>query len=174
MPLFFISKTFAEHFKFHSNLDFSDDIVKYFPSFCKSMFLNWNNFVHVNPSILSCILNQVLWFNELIQINRKPTFYKKFSSNKINFLMQLVDRNGGFKIWNTLKHEYDLQNNLHFQWMQHISAIPSNWKNIIKQNNDINSFTTTLHHFIRNSRVLTVPKATSKELYWILITTIEH
>ena len=174
IPLFFINKTFGEHFKFHSNLDFSDDIVKCFPSFYKSMFLNWKKFFHVNPCVPSCILNQVLWFNKFIQINRKPVFYKKFSSNNINFLMQLVDRNGVFKNWNTLKHEYDLQNNLYFQWMQLISAIPSNWKNIIKQNNDINTFTTTQHHFIRNSRVLTVQKATSKELYWILITTIEH
>ena len=88
--------------------------------------------------------------------------------------MQLVDRNVVSKNWNTLKHEYDLQNNFYFQWMQLISATPSNWKNIIKQSNDINTFTTTQHHFIRSSRVLTVQKATSKELYWILITTIEH
>ena len=31
--------------------------------------------------------------------------------------MQLVDRNGVFKDWKTLKHEYDLQNTLYFQWM---------------------------------------------------------
>ena len=30
------------------------------------------------------------------------------------------------------------------------------------------------HHFIQNSRVLTVQKATLKELYWILIRKIEH
>ena len=54
--------------------------------------------------------------------------------------MQLVDRNGAFKDWNTLKHEYNLQNNL--QRMQLISAIPSNWKNI-KQNNDSNTLRTT-------------------------------
>ena len=58
--------------------------------------------------------------------------------------------------------------------MQLINAIPSNWKNIIKENNDINTFTTTQHHFIRNSRVLTIQKATSKELYWILITTVKY
>ena len=116
----------------------------------------------------------ILWFNKFIQINRKPVFYKKFSSNNIDFLMQLVDRNGVSKNWNTLKHEYDLQNNLYLQWMQLISAIPSNWENIIKQNNDINTFTTTQHRFIRNSRILSVQKATSKELYWILITTIER
>ena len=88
--------------------------------------------------------------------------------------MQLVCRNGVFKDWNTLKCEYDLQNNLYFQWMQLISAIPSNWKNIIKQIKDIIAFTTTKHPFIRNLRVLTVQKVTSKELYWILMTTTEH
>ena len=88
--------------------------------------------------------------------------------------MQLVDTNGVFKDWNTLKHEYDLQNNLYFHWMQLLSAIPSNWKNIIKQNNDSNTFTTTKHHFIRNSRVHAIQKITSKELYWILKTTIDH
>ena len=45
---------------------------------------------------------------------------------------------------------------------------------MIKQNSDINSFKTTQHHFIRNSRVLTFQRATSKELYWILITIVTH
>ena len=33
IPLLFINKNFDEHFKFHFNLDFSDDTVKYFSSF---------------------------------------------------------------------------------------------------------------------------------------------
>ena len=57
--------------------------------------------------------------------------------------------------------------------MQLISAISSNWKNIIKQNKDTNTFTTAYHLFIHNSRALIVPKVTSKELYWILITETE-
>ena len=86
----------------------------------------------------------------------------------------MVDWNGVFKNWNTLKHEYNLQNNFHFQLIQHISAWSSNWKNIIKQTNNVNTFTTTQQHFIWNSRVLTVQKVTSNELYSTLTTTIEH
>ena len=44
----------------------------------------------------------------------------------------------------------------------------------LKQNSVSNTFTTTEHHFSRNSRFLTIQKVVSKELYWILITTIEH
>ena len=97
ITLFFINKTFGEHFKFHSNFDFSDNTVKCFPSFYKSMFLNWKKNFSVNPCVPSCIQNQALWFNKFIQIDRKPFFYKKLSLNIINFLMQLVDRNGFFK-----------------------------------------------------------------------------
>ena len=52
---------------------------------------------NINLCVPSCLLNQVLWFNKFIQINRKPVLYKKFYSNNINFLMQLVDRIGVFK-----------------------------------------------------------------------------
>ena len=45
---------------------------------------------------------------------------------------------------------------------------------MIKQNNNINKFTTPQHHFIQNPRVLTVQKVTSKELYWILMTITDH
>ena len=86
IPLFFINKTFGEHFKFHSNLDFRDDTVKCFPSFYKSMSLDWKKIFYVNPCVPSCIQNLILWFNKFIQINRKPAFYKKLSLNNINFL----------------------------------------------------------------------------------------
>ena len=74
IPLFFINQTFGEHFKFYSNFDFSDDTVKSFPSFYKSVFLNWKKCFYVNPCVPYCILNQVLCFNKFIQINRKPVF----------------------------------------------------------------------------------------------------
>ena len=87
------------------------------------MFLNWKHFFNVNPSVSTCILNQFLWFNRFIQISNTPDFYKKFQLKFKNFLMQLVDRNGVFKDWNTLKHEYDLQNSLYSHWIQFISGI---------------------------------------------------
>ena len=57
--------------------------------------------------------------------------------------------------------------------MQFLSAISSNWENIIKQNKNINTFTTA-HLFVQNSRALMVQKVSSNELYWILITATEH
>ena len=58
--------------------------------------------------------------------------------------------------------------------MHLISAVTSTWENLIKQNNDVNTYTITEHDFIESLRVLTVQKVTSRELYRILITTTKH
>lgn len=81
--------------------------------------------------------------------------------------MQLDDWNCVSKDMNTLKYECNLQNNLYFHWMQLINAMSSNWKIIIKQNNDSNAFTTSEHYFVQNSGVLTIQKITLKDLYCI-------
>ena len=88
----FHPKTFGDHFKFHSNLDFSDDTVKFLPSFYKSMFLKWKKKVKCKPFCLFLHIKSGFAFNRFIQINNKPVFYKIFSLNNIDFLMQLVEQ----------------------------------------------------------------------------------
>ena len=44
--------------------------------------------------------------------------------------------------------------------MHLISAVTSTWENLIKQNNDVNTYTITEHDFIESLRVLTVQKVT--------------
>lgn len=81
---------------------------------------------------------------------------------------------GSVKPWNILKQEYDLQNDFFFQWVQIIDAIPKLWRNIIKQNKDNLDLVFLDHHLIRNSRILSLNKITSKELYSILISKINN
>ena len=58
--------------------------------------------------------------------------------------MQLMDKIGVFKDWNTLKHEHRLKIICISQWMQLVYAIPSYWKNNMKQNN--------INNYIYNSK----------------------
>ena len=64
----------------------------------------------------------------------------------INFVDQLVNESCQFKKWKTLKDEYDLDNEMYFQWAQLIHAIPQIWKDKIKQN------------LSKNARILTLDK----------------
>ena len=45
IPLFLIGKHLGKNFKFHNNIDISNDILSKFPSFYQDIFVKWiNNF----------------------------------------------------------------------------------------------------------------------------------
>ena len=75
------------------------------------------------------------------------------------------------KSWNDLKIEYNLTNETYFQWLQLQHAIPHKWKTIIKQNTgNVSDRLIHDHHLIKGTRISTLEKLPSKELYSILIT----
>ena len=58
--------------------------------------------------------------------------------------------------------------------IQLVSAIPRSWKDVIKQiTNKADDCLTYNHHTIWGSRILTVDKLTSRELYCYLVSTIK-
>ena len=68
-----------------------------------------------------------------------------------------------------------MHENSYFQWLQLISAIPEGWKFIIKETHES---TTNLiihdHHVIKGSRILTLDKLSSTEIYAILISKVQN
>ena len=97
------------------------------------------------------------------------------SENGINFLVHLVNKEGNFKTWNFIKDEYNLSENFYFHWMQLVSTIPRKWKESLK-NNLQNSIQLVAfnHHVTFNSRVLSIEKLNSKEIYLILIHNLKN
>ena len=80
-----------------------------------------------------------------------------------------------------LKNDMGLRENtiyirlLFFQCIQLINSIPEKWKFIITKNNDIGgNLLTHDHHLIKGSRVITLDKLTSTEIYSILILKVQN
>ena len=69
-----------------------------------------------------------------------------------------------------LKHEFNLNNNLHFRWMQLIHSIPQKWKITIKNNKISENLLFLNHHLIKCNILLSLEKLNSKELYLIQLT----
>ena len=83
----------------------------------------------------------------------------------------LVVLNCCFKSWQTLKSKYHLDNNLYFQWMQLIHAIPLIWKQKINDS-EINVETNYIaqdHHLTENTSVIVFQKLTVREIYSVLL-----
>ena len=163
IPKFLIHKSFCQKFIFHSNLVFNDALLKNFPPFYKSIFINWKNLFSSSPNIPSCILSEFLWFNKHINIGNENIFFKSFSEKNINFVNSIVADNGSFKKWEIIKNEYDLKNQDYFHYIQLIDAIPISWKKQLKNLCENIDFLLCLdHHIIRNSRMLCLQKLISK------------
>ena len=126
----------------------------------------WKKYLTRKPEIPSCILSQYLWYNENIQVDKNSIYLVRFSEKNINYVSQLFRPDGSIKKWHELKTEHELHESSYFQWLQLISAIPEGWKFIIKETHES---TTNLiihdHHVIKGSRILTLDKLSSTEIY---------
>ena len=131
IPLHLIRITLGQNFKFHSNLSYDIKLLTSFPVFYENIFRYWSQHFTVSLDLPSCILSSFLWYNKNILISNKPIYFKHFSNNNLNYVTQLFDDTGNTKEWMKLKHEFNLNNNLYFKWMQLIHSIPQKWKNTI-------------------------------------------
>ena len=96
IPLFLIKNSFGSSFKFHSNLFFKRNKIKFFPSFYKEIFLYWKKYLTRKPEIPSCILSQYLWYNENIQVDKNSIYLVRFSEKNINYVSQLFRPDGTY------------------------------------------------------------------------------
>ena len=159
--------TFGQNFKFHSNLSYDTKLLTSFPVFYKNIFRYWSQHFTVSADLPSRILSSFLWYNKDILISNKPIYFKHFSNNNLNYVTQLFDDTGNTKEWMKLKHEFNLNNNLYFKWMQLIHSTPQKCKNTINNNRISENLLFLNHHLIKCNILLSLEKLNSKELYLI-------
>ena len=100
---------------------------------------------------------------------------KFFSTKNINFITQLFNTDGSVKNWNILKPEFALQNKDQFSWSQLVNAIPEICKKCIKQTLENTSLLVVKdHHLLRRLSITILEKLSSKVLYPLLISAINH
>ena len=85
MPLFCMKMTFGKNFQFHSILDYK----------LKNKFLSSK----FGKKILSYWM---IYYNKYVQINKKTTYFKRFSEHNVIFVMDLVYNSGKVKSWHVL------------------------------------------------------------------------
>ena len=102
-----------------------------------------------------------------MQVDNSSVYFLKLSETNINY--------GSIKQWHESKREHNLHEKFYFQWLQLIDSSPQRWKIIIKENyaNTINLVIHD-HHLVKGSRVISLDKLTSIEIYSILISRAQN
>ena len=133
IPPYLIRQYLGKNFKFHSNLDISHSVLCKFPKFYKEILIRWSKHLSSPATLPSTVAWQFIWYNKHIQIDNKSIYLYKFSNRNLNFVGQLFDTDGKFKLWECVKHQFFLKNNMQFEYRQIIHALPKHWKETIKQ-----------------------------------------
>ena len=162
-PLFLIGKHLRKNFKFHNNIDISNDILLKFPSFYQDIFIKWINNFTSKSTIPSIILSEVIWFNSNIKVGSKPVYFSFSSDKNLNFIGQLFNDDGNIKPSKDLKIKFQLKDVHRIYSFQIIDALPKTWKDIIlKDKGDAKELVIFAHHIVRNSQISSLNKLTIK------------
>ena len=102
--------------------------------------------------------------------DNKTLYNFKISRKDINYVGQLFKCDGKPKLWEELKNEFNLQDQLQFTYNQIIHSIPKSWKDaFIVNSENIKNLVFEGHHLIKNHQIYCLNKLSSKEIYNILI-----
>ena len=122
------------------------------------------------PQSISNVLNEIIWKNENILIDRKPVYKQKWEFSGINRIMDLLENNGQFKsleqIENLIHAPVDI---LFYNGLK--AAIPPFWMKLIKrehkkikdliQNREEFDLTIKIEH-----KYIKVKEVKCKDVYW--------
>ena len=125
-------KKLVKNFIFHSNLWINPNKIKEVPTIYQDIFIRWGKHFSSLTSLPSFVASQCLWLNKYVKIDDKAVFISPLSAKGINFVGQLFQNNQQIKKWEELKTESDLIENKKFLIAQITHALPSSWKEILR------------------------------------------
>ena len=167
IPLFFLIKAYGPTNPFHSHFSPKQSTLQNMPKFYQNIIINWSD-CSTNPICATSVLTQVIWNNAMIKIDNSPFRFKQFEQANIKHVFQICNENGSLKNWNQIKAEFDLPNSLFFKYAQLKNSIPPSWKEYIR-GEPININTPVCAGILQSTRIITIDKLISKQIYTILI-----
>ena len=141
------------------------------PTFYKNILFTWGN-CSSDPIDIRNILGQFLWYNKFIKNDGKSFYWKDFANAGLLHFAQMCE-NHEIKSWIQIKQEYDLNDTLHFKYMQLVNAIPNPWKQLIRE-----VFPPDLVPHVQGvllcTRQVPVENLNSKQIYDIILRNESH
>ena len=118
---------------FHCNYDAKCiNLDKSLPKFYTDVMFYWQELVNTVPKTKSDVLNQIIWNNRYIKINKKSVFFKDWYQSGVKNVSSLIDdQTKCFLSFQSFQKKFHLDRNF-LQYYGLLSAIPSPWKELLK------------------------------------------
>ena len=94
-------------FLFECNFNAQDlNIAGHVPSFYKDVLNAWQEVHSKNPSNTIKYVNDMIWNNRFIKIDKKPVFYSSFCKRGVIKIGHLLDENNRFLLRSDFQQKY--------------------------------------------------------------------
>ena len=143
------------------------------PTFYQNIHKNFMKYFKKEPENINEILNQSLWYNENIKINKQYIFLNEWDKAGIKTIRDLFSNFGILLSVQEIKNKYNLKTNF-LQLMQIHQSIPQKWLQQTKVSNLPlpNSQTDLLLQI--NDIYKPIQLISCKDFYWHLINKLKH
>ena len=103
------------------------------PKFYRDIISHWQKIKNINPKTRGDVLNQIIWNNQFIRVNKLSVFFPAWNKVGIEKLSCLFDNEGNTLLsLTTFMQKYNVKCNF-LQYYSLLSAIPQEWKTMLKQ-----------------------------------------
>ena len=127
----------------------------------------WQDISSSPPINAAMVYSESLCFNSFIKIDNTPISPSFFDDSNQIYLAHLFTDNGVFISWAEASRNFKLHN--YFKWIQIVNAIPTQWKNLVK-NSVVDRNTCSLEqHLVRREKMYPIKLIDSRFLYDIFI-----
>ena len=73
-----------------------------------------------------------------------------------------------------MKTSYNLNDKSYFKWREIVNSIPKTWNKVLKESQSDSSILALIdHHFLKNNCILRLNKTNSKEIYYIITSSLK-
>jgi exonuclease III len=105
--------------------------------FYNELFTLWAQIHYCNPKNNEEICRQSIWHNSNIQKSQTCIFYKEWQDNHINYIQDLLNKEGSMLTKNEMENKYGITcKGLDYESLTH--AIPQAWKRELKKHKSLN------------------------------------
>jgi len=124
-----------------------------FKFWCKINYVESDHVYNIND-----ILESNLWFNSILNINNKLTFWEDWYDNNIKTISDLIDNETGkFFTWEQFKYKFNISCTF-LKYYSIMSAIPKRWKCIIRELFHNRFDAEHIKHISYTAKLLSLPK----------------
>ena len=133
IPLSLLSNV-GGSFLFQCNYNFQHlPLNETLPKFYRDIIFHWQKIKNTNPKTKKDVLNQIIWNNQFIRVNKSSVFFSGWNKAGIEKLSSLFDNESNTLLtFTTFKQKYNVKSNF-LQYYSLLSAIPQEWKTMLKQ-----------------------------------------